>query len=345
MKPIRPLKTFFSSNGGSTPSCRYDMSNATLETLVRDLRREATHVLSVELCPANDGEHFPSFEPGSHIDLILEGGLVRSYSLCNDSTEPDRYVVGVLQEKNSRGGSAYVHEKLRVGQRLTISAPRNNFTLAPGGQEVVLVAGGIGITPVLSMLRYLSRKKRPATLYYCARSRKEAAFLDDIALLESESLKVHLHFDDEQGKPPALKSYLVAHSKDCHFYCCGPQPMLAAFEATCQELGVANVHIERFSALPKSGVRTTEGFVVELRRTGITIDVHKDQSILDAVLATGCFPDHSCQEGLCGACETIIIEGEVDHRDSILTIKEKATNRSMMICVSRSKSPKLVLDL
>jgi ferredoxin-NADP reductase len=251
-----------------------------------------------------------------------------------------------VREKSSRGGSAYIHEKLRVGQQLTISAPRNNFPLAPGDREAVLVAGGIGITPMLSMLRSLSRERKPATLYYCARSRKEAAFLDEITQLLSGSLKVHLHFDDEQGKSPALKSLLASHLKDSHFYCCGPQPMLASFEATCQELGFANVHIERFSALPKpEDGGTTDGFVLELRKTGITIEVRKDQSILDAVLEAGCFPDHSCQEGLCGACETRIIEGEADHRDSILTAKEQAANKSMMICVSRSKSPKLVLDL
>jgi tetrachlorobenzoquinone reductase len=321
------------------------MSNATLQALVRGLRREAAHVLSVELCPATDAEHFPSFEPGSHIDLVLEGGVVRSYSLCNDPQEPDRYVVGVLREKNSRGGSAYIHEKLRVGQVLTISPPRNNFPLAAGDHEAVLVAGGIGITPMLSMLRSLSRERKPATLYYCARSRREAAFLDEIAQLASYFLDVHLHFDDEQGGPPSLKTLLASHSKDCHYYCCGPQPMLASFEATCLELGVDRVHIERFSALPKPEAGTTESFVVELRKTGITIDVRKDQSILDAALEAGCFPDHSCQEGLCGACETRIIEGEADHRDSILTAKEQAANKSMMICVSRSRSPKLVLDL
>ncbi|WP_180684544.1 PDR/VanB family oxidoreductase [Tepidicella baoligensis] len=321
------------------------MSTEKLQAIVRGLRREASHVLSVELCPVNFEDHFPSFEPGSHIDLILEEGLVRSYSLCNDSAENDRYVLGVLKEKNSRGGSAFIHERLRVGQELTISVPRNNFPLVVGEHESVFVAGGIGVTPILSMLRSLSRQKKPATLYYCARSKPEAAFLDDISQLASSTLKVNYHFDDEQGCAPSLKKLMSGHSKDSHFYCCGPLPMLDAFEAACSELGLLNLHIERFSAPVTRGELAASEFVVELRKSGLMVNVRKDQSILDAVIDAGCMPDHSCREGLCGACETRIIEGEADHRDSILTSKEQAENKSMMICVSRSKSQMLVLDL
>lgn len=322
------------------------MAEALLDARVHALRLEARDVISVELKSARAGVCLPAFEPGSHIDLHLADGLVRSYSLLNGAND-GYYVIGVLKARDSRGGSRHVHEQLRLGTQLKISAPRNNFRLVEDAPRSVLVAGGIGVTPLLAMLRRLADLGRPTELIYCARSRQDAAFIDEIehVLAQHPRLALQCHFDDERGGPPALRELLAGRSPDTHFYCCGPAPMLAAFEQACAALGQENTHIERFAPIERAPATATGACTVELRRTGRTIPVASDVSILDALLAAGIGADHSCKEGMCGACETKVISGDVEHRDSILTAKEQAANKSMFICVSRCRSGTLVLDL
>ncbi|MFJ4351995.1 PDR/VanB family oxidoreductase [Pseudomonas sp. NPDC089428] len=319
------------------------MANAsTVSALVHTLRHEADGIISVELRPWGDTVFAP-FEAGAHIDLHLPNGLVRSYSLLNSPSDKGRYVVGILRDRSSRGGSRYVHEQLRVGTQLTISQPRNHFALDTRASHSVLVAGGIGITPIYCMFRQLLALGRSAELIYCARSRREAALLEPLAGLGA---KVLYHFNDEKGSLPDLAHYLAGRSSDTHFYCCGPTPMLDAFEAVCEQLGYAHAHIERFSAVEVAAADDAlASYSVTLSKSGKTLNVEPGLNLLDVLLEAGCDIDYSCREGVCGSCETRVLEGDIDHRDGVLTKAERAANGSMMVCVSGCKSRRLVLDL
>lgn len=319
------------------------MSNScTLSALVHTLRHEAEGIISVELRPWGDTVFTP-FEAGSHIDLHLPNGLVRSYSLLNAPSDQGRYVVGILRDRASRGGSRYVHEQLRVGTQLQISQPRNNFALDTRASYSVLVAGGIGITPIYCMFRQLLALGRSAELIYCARSRAEAALVDEISGLGA---KVLYHFNDEKGGLPDLASYLAGRPADTHFYCCGPTPMLDAFEQTCERLGYPHAHIERFTAAEVAASEDAQdSYSVELSKSGKTVSVEPGLNLLDVLLEAGCDIEYSCREGVCGSCETRVLEGDVDHRDGVLSKAERAANKSMMVCVSGCKSRRLVLDL
>jgi ferredoxin-NADP reductase len=322
------------------------MSSPTLNALVHTMRYEADGIVSVEFRPASPEVDFPAFEAGSHIDLHLPNGLVRSYSLCNPATDRQRYVVGVLNDRKSRGGSRYVHQQLRVGMTLPISHPRNNFKLEEGAGRSVLVAGGIGVTPIWCMLQRLADIGKPVELLYCARSRKESAFCEAIAALAAEkSIPLTWHFDEEKGGPPDLAALLAGKGADSHYYCCGPTPMLDNFEKTCAQLGFANAHIERFAAVHVEAPSATQSYMVQCAKSGKSVEVPPGKSILDSLIDAGLNPDHSCKEGVCGACETKVLEGEVDHHDGILTKLERASNKTMMICVSGCKRGPLVLDI
>ena len=323
------------------------MPNNTISALVYSLRYEAAHIISVELRPLEPNGVFPAYAPGAHIDLHLPNGIVRSYSLTNPLEQPDRYTVAVLNDRNSRGGSRYIHEQLRIGTRLQISAPRNLFQLHEEAPHSFLLAGGIGITPLYAMLQKLAQLERSADLLVCARTRPDAAFVQALQALQGPGRTVRLHIDDEAGGPPDLTAILAAQPAQSHFYCCGPQPMIQAFEQTCAQLGHQQVHVERFSAEiasppPASSAHT---YTVELRKSGREIQVQTTQPLLDALLAEGIDAAYSCREGICGACETPVFEGDIDHRDSILNTAERAANRCMMVCVSHAKSERLVLDL
>lgn len=327
------------------------MNTATsLSALVYAIRHEAEGIISIELRPAAAQTLFPAFAPGAHIDLHLSNGLVRSYSLCQPACSAQArhpsYHVGVLRDKGSRGGSRWVHEHLRVGQTIAISPPRNNFELDSTAQHSVLVSGGIGITPILCMLRQLVADGRSAELIYCARNRQEAAFIEDIEALAAEhAIPVHWHFDQDVGQPPQLLELLAGQSAGAHLYCCGPTPMLDAFEKACEALGYPNAHIERFAAVELPPDAAAGAFEVYLDKSAKTVHVPAGKSVLDVLLDEGFDCDHSCKEGVCGSCETAVLEGEVEHFDGILSKKEKESNTVMMICVSRAKSQRLVLDL
>jgi tetrachlorobenzoquinone reductase len=311
-----------------------------LNVVVHAVRMEARHIVSLELRPC-DGTPLPAFAPGAHVDLHLSDSLVRSYSLLDAGGNGSRYAIAVLNDKNSKGGSRYVHEQLRVGQTLSISWPRNHFPLNEGASNSVLVAGGIGITPILCMHKRLRALQRPAALLYCARSRGDAAFRDE---LEWDA-DVRFHFDDERGGPPDLEAFLAAQPAESDFYCCGPAPMIAAFEASCSSLGLKNVHVERFAAKGAVEVAQTGSYEVVLARDGRILSVPPGSSLLDVLLEAEVEVDSACREGICGACETRVLDGVPDHRDSILSDAERASGKAMLVCVSGCAGSRLVLDL
>lgn len=317
---------------------------STLQVWVHTLRHEAQDIIGIELRP-KAGENLPPFEAGAHIDLYLPGGLVRSYSLANDSRERHRYVLGVLKDKASRGGSRSVHEQLRIGMTLTISMPRNNFPLQEGASHSVLIAGGIGVTPILSMAKRLKALNASFEVIYLARSRQAAAFTEELGNLHTPT---HWHFDDEAGGPPDLRALLANRTPlaNTHYYACGPAAMLNVFEQSCSDLGYALAHIERFAAVQtQAATDSRTQFTVELRKSGKTFDVTPDTSLHKKLIEIKANVPFSCEEGICGSCETRVLEGTPDHRDMVLSSAEQASNQAMMVCVSGCKSERLVLDL
>jgi ferredoxin-NADP reductase len=315
-----------------------------LSVQLRTIQYEAEGVHSFELRPIGTRE-LPAFTAGAHIDVHLAPGLVRSYSLCNSMCERHRYVIAVNLDRKSRGGSRMIHDTWRVGTMLSISPPRNNFPLYEQATHSVLIAGGIGITPLLSMVRRLQELRRGWTLHYCARRHQSAAFLDDLRALRaaSEGGALHLHFDDQTGGQLLRIDRITAEaSQGAHFYCCGPLPMLTAFEEATRTIAPECVHVEYFSA--KEPPSTSGNFSVELKRSGLTVEVSTGKTILDALLEAGIDVPYSCMEGVCASCETRVLEGIPDHRDLVLSRAERDSNSVMMICCSGSKSRRLVLD-
>ncbi|MGY0064994.1 PDR/VanB family oxidoreductase [Streptomyces sp. LZ34] len=289
-----------------------------------------------------DGEELPSWEPGAHIDLVLEDGLVRQYSLCGDPGDRGAWQIAVLREPAGRGGSAYVHDKLAEGTSVRVRGPRNNFALVPA-DRYLFVAGGIGITPILPMVAAAEAAGTEWTLLYGGRSRTSMAFAG--RLTASYGDRVRVMPEDQYGLLD-LAAYLAAPSPGTLVYCCGPEPLLKAVEERCADgwPGEA-LHVERFKAKESHADAPAGSFDVVLQQSGLTVTVPPDRSILESVQEAGVQVLYSCAEGTCGTCETDIIEGEADHRDSVLTPQEQAANETMMICVSRCGGARLVLDL
>jgi len=314
--------------------------SASLQTVrVRSITRETHSILSIDLTPVGP-QPLSAFEAGAHIDLHLPNGLVRSYSLMNSPSDLSHYRLGVLHDRRSRGGSAFIHKHLRVGGLLKASAPRNNFPVSHA-QRAVFLAGGIGITPLLSMARHLAGTGAVVELLYCARSETDVAFRDELASLPGA---VTYHFDDQHGGAPDLENLLRGYPRDTHFYCCGPVPMLEAFERACNVLGIEHSHTERFCGAGPSENQGV-GFEVVLSRSGKQLYHDGKGSLLDTLIASGQNLSYSCREGVCGACETKVLEGTPEHRDFVLSASERAAGKTMMLCVSGCKSSRLVLDL
>jgi ferredoxin-NADP reductase len=274
--------------------------------------------------------------------LYLGNGLTRSYSLLNSQAERHRYLIGVALEREGRGGSRHLHEMVRTGDRIPISHPRNLFALNEMASETVLIGGGIGVTPLLSMARRLAEIGRPWHLHYCCRNRTAAPFLDQ---LEHYKNNVSLRFDDEVQDFLNINTVMAGAAPDTHFYCCGPKPMMAAFEDAARQTGLGShqCHLEYFQ--PREDLTQPNEFFVELARSGKTVVVHQGQTILEVVRLAGVTTPSSCESGICGECQTTVLEGIPDHHDSVLSDVEREGNNVMMICCSSSKSPKLVLDL
>ncbi|HEX7113977.1 MAG TPA: PDR/VanB family oxidoreductase [Steroidobacter sp.] len=316
-----------------------------IKTRIVAIRYEARDVLSFVLAPLERGSELPPYSPGAHVDVHLTGGLVRSYSLSNGIGDAGVYRLTVQKDAKSRGGSRFMHEKLQVGQTLEISAPRNNFELFEDSPMSVFIAGGIGITPFMPMMARLNDLGRPWRLHYCVRTRERAAFLDEITRLSQEGQgEVHLNFDEEPGGVKLdLNEVIRAAPPEAHVYCCGPTGMLDAYKKAAAPLPPEKVHYEYFNSDVQPAAEG--GFLVVLQRSGLEVFVRPGETIIQAIRQAGVEVETSCEEGVCGACETRVIAGQPDHRDMILNERERAESKSMMICCSGSKSERLVLDL
>jgi len=311
-----------------------------LELLVKQLTWEADGVLSLSLTHP-DGKPLPEWAPGAHIDLTLKGSLVRQYSLCGDPADESRYRVAVLREQAALGGSEYVHEGLRPGHRLQVVGPRNNFRLLPA-QRYVFIAGGIGITPILAMVRVAEADGADWELWYGGRRKESMAFRDELAEYGD---RVHVVPEDEAGRLD-LTTILPGPVDGTLVYCCGPEPLLAAVEERTADWPEGALQVERFKKKAvETGPDGDQRVTVECHRSGRTVDVPADCSLLDALEGAGVSVPNSCRDGICGSCETRVLEGTPDHRDSLLSAAEQAKGESMMVCVSRARTPRLVLEL
>ncbi|MEA2623898.1 MAG: hypothetical protein QOH61_2808 [Chloroflexota bacterium] len=315
-----------------------------VRTLVVDaVRPEAEGVVSLTLS-APDRSPLGAWEPGAHLQFTLASGLIRHYSLCGDADDERTYTVAVLREPAGRGGSAELHDTVTVRSELQVRGPRNNFHLVDA-ERYLFIAGGIGITPIVAMVRNAQRRGADWRLLYGGRTRASMAFADELVALDPD--RVELVPQDECGFPD-LAGALAFCDPDTPVYCCGPEGMLAAVEAATQaHAHDVTLHIERFvssdqTPAPEPGAT---GFEVELAASGIVIAVPPDRSILDCVLDV--LPDaaFSCMEGHCGTCEVAVLEGVPEHHDEVLSDDERDANTAMMICVGRSKTPRLVIDL
>jgi ferredoxin-NADP reductase len=289
-----------------------------------------------------EGGVLPACEPGAHIGLHLPGDIVRQYSLVNSGLHPQSYLIGVKREPAGRGGSDWLHSELRVGMQLWVDVPRNNFPLCETAAYSVLVAGGIGITPIYCMAQRLKALGRPFELHYTCRSRAGAVLLRELEAFDN----VKMRFSDEsEGRSFPMDQLVAAAPTGSHLYCCGPMSMLSAFEAACEAVGRPRdeCHVEYFGQKFDSGAQA--GFTVELSRSNLEVSVPAGSSILEALLQAGIYVPHSCSEGVCGACETTVLAGIPDHRDAILSEEERSASVTMMVCCSGSKGEKLVLDL
>jgi len=287
------------------------------------------------------GADLPEWAPGAHLDLKLATGLVRQYSLCGRPDDRSCWRIAVLREPESRGGSKHVHESLVEGEEVNVRGPRNNFPLVPS-PRYVFIAGGIGITPILPMLIAAEAAGADWELHYGGRSRRSMAFLD--ALEDVNGERVSLYPQDEVGLID-LSEILAIPRQNTLVYACGPEPLLRAIEHHCVQWPEGSLHLERFSAKQHGAPLLVESFEVELATSCLTVTVPPEKSIMEVVEEAGIPVLSSCQEGTCGTCETPVLKGEVDHRDSLLTPAERDANDTMFICVSRAACSKLVLDL
>ncbi|MEV8566269.1 PDR/VanB family oxidoreductase [Streptomyces sp. NPDC051322] len=303
---------------------------------------EASGVVSLTLRHPQ-GAELPPWQPGAHVDLLLPGGQERQYSLCGDPHERTRWRIAVLREESGRGGSATVHDALTEGTTVRVRGPRNHFPLQPA-PRYRFVAGGIGITPILPMIAAADAAGAEWTLLYGGRSRSSMAFADDLVARYGD--RVDVAPQDETGLLD-LDALLGTPQADTLVYCCGPGPLLTAAERSCSSWEAGTLHMERFSPkeLPAESGTGAHAFELELRRSGRVLTVAPERSVLDTVREAGIDVLYSCTEGTCGTCETDILEGAADHRDSVLTAAEQQANETMMICVSRCLGSRLVLDL
>jgi ferredoxin-NADP reductase len=306
---------------------------------VEEKREVAEGVVTLTLRSV-EGHPLPAWTAGAHVDLILpEGAPMRQYSLCGDPSGHS-YQVGILRDPNSRGGSLYVHSQLQAGDLVRIRGPRNNFALVHS-PRYIFIAGGIGITPILPMITKAEEAGAEWKLVYGGRTRSSMAFLDELAVYGD---RVSVQPQDEVGLLD-LDALLGTAQPETRVYCCGPEPLLAAVEQRCASWPSGSLHVERFAPKAPTGPVVNDSFEVVLAQSELTLEVPADRTIMEVVEEAGIGVLSSCGEGTCGTCETKVLEGEPDHRDSVLTDDERKVNDCMMICVSRSCGKRLVLDL
>ncbi|KER69946.1 iron-sulfur protein [Burkholderia cepacia] len=328
---------------------RTGVDGETMHLLVRQIRFEGKGINSYELVDPS-GVKLPPFEAGAHIDIYLNNGMIRQYSLCNPSFERSRYVIGVLKDENGRGGSKAVHERLRAGDLVKISRPRNHFPLARDIRRAVLIAGGIGVTPIKAMAHELEARGVDYEMHYCARNAECAAFGDELRQLEGTG-RLQYHFDG--GDPRAgldLGKLLATPADGTHVYYCGPGGFMKACADAASHWPKGTVHFEHFKA-PEQPAKAGSGeagdasgaFEVMIASTGQTVAVGPSQSIAEALSEAGVAVATSCCAGLCATCKVRYLEGEVEHNDFILNDDERG--EFLTTCVSRATSKVLVLDL
>jgi ferredoxin-NADP reductase len=318
-----------------------------VEVDVEVRRREtvADGIVTLTLGDPN-GVDLPEWAPGAHIDLLMTPSLVRQYSLCGDTANRAEWQVGVLLDPNSRGGSQFVHDKLHEGTTVRVRGPRNHFPLV-GSPRYLFIAGGIGITPMLPMIAAAEAAGADWSLLYGGRSPSSMAFVDDLQRHGQRITVCARDTQDGDNFRTSLDSALAEPGENTLVYCCGPEGLLGAVEGACKTWPGGSLHIERFSAkaLEEPSPEALATFEVECQRSGLTLTVPQDKSLYQVCEDAGVDVLGSCMEGVCGTCECDVLEGEPDHRDSVLNDAEKARNDVMMICVSRSRSERLVLDL
>ncbi|WP_454735655.1 PDR/VanB family oxidoreductase [Cupriavidus necator] len=306
---------------------------------------EAVGIRSFHLVPC-EGTALQPYEPGAHVDVLGPTGVTRQYSLCSPPDDSSGYLIAVKREQASRGGSAALHDNVQESTELSISAPRNLFSLSPEASGHLLFAAGIGITPLLSMAHALNRQARPYHLHYFARSREHAAFLP---ILESSHFhgKVTFHFGlGRVALGAALATCMAGAAPGTHAYTCGPAPFMERVVEVGEDcLGPDAVHLEHFQADPAAASLPAGAFEAELARSGKVIVVPEGVTLVDALTASGCDIDTECREGICGTCVVPVLDGEPDHRDNCLSKKEKAANKQICACVSRARTARIVLDL
>ncbi|NWL45114.1 oxidoreductase [Pseudomonas hunanensis] len=314
------------------------------EVRIESVAQVAEGILDILLCPITE-QPLVLAEPGAHIDVRLPNDLIRQYSIHQCHGAGGGYQLGIGLAVPSRGGSSFIHEHFKAGQTVEISAPRNHFGLDTNAPGYVFIAGGIGITPILSMIRWCEVHDKPWQLLYCARNRARAAYYQEIP-----ADRVTLHLDDEHQGWPDLKAFIGQARPGEHLYCCGPAPLMDAVDDVARAVMPAqNIHFERFSA-PVADVDSQRNgqdssFTIALAQSGVEYTVPAQSSVLDVLEAAGVSMPYSCREGLCRTCECTVLEGEVDHRDYVLSDQERDSNQVMLLCVSRARSSKLVLDL
>ncbi|MFF4361457.1 PDR/VanB family oxidoreductase [Streptomyces sp. NPDC001604] len=305
--------------------------------------RAADDVVSLTLRHP-DGGTLPAWTPGAHIDLLLNGDdggdLIRQYSLCGHPADREAWQIAVLREPAGRGGSAYVHDHLHEGAKVRVRGPRNNFPLRPAARHL-FIAGGVGITPVLPMVEAAEAAGADWRLLYGGRTRTSMAFLDRLTPYGD---RVLVRPQDEYGLLD-LAAFLGMPQEGTLVHACGPEPLLRAVHEQCATWPPGTLGLERFTPVPTAETGPADAFELELARSGLTLTVAPDRSVLETVEEAGVAVDFSCREGTCGTCETAVLDGTPDHRDSLLSEDERAAGDTMLICVSRSCGPRLVLDL
>lgn len=315
-----------------------------LQVRVASKKAEAQDICSFNLVAALPGQELPAFEPGSHIDVHIPGGLIRQYSLWNSPAETGVYRIGVLREVSGRGGSLGMHDTVHEGSMLQIGLPRNHFPLSTSSGHSLLLAGGIGITPILCMAQTLAKTGRSFELHYCSRSHARMAFVDRLNALGQDC---RLYVDEDPvGERLRIDEVLAAQPADTHLYICGPKGFMDALleAARAAGWGEDRLHYEFFQAETAPATGDT-AFDVQLMRSGRTVRVGHDQTVAHALISAGVDLQTSCEQGICGTCVTRVLAGIPDHRDSYLMPEEQAANACFTPCCSRSLTPTLVLDL
>jgi len=311
--------------------------NDAIKMKVAQRRNLTAGITEFTLVPS-DGEVLPEYGPGAHVTVKTPSGAMRRYSLVGSGEQPDKYVIAVKREPESRGGSQSMHEDASEGTELLVEPPENEFELK-SAPKYLLIAGGIGVTPIYAMANKLAEEGKPFNIIYCTRSPEDTAYLDEMKQAFGSKLKIH----HDEGDPEKIYDFWdhFAEPQNMHVYCCGPKPLMEEIKSISGHWPEGRINFEDFK--PVEVIRPDDvEFEVELAKSGKTITVPADRSILEAIRDSGLPTVSSCESGTCGTCKTKLIAGDVDHRDMVLMDEEKDDH--IMICVSRARSGNLVID-